>query len=181
MDGIPRKQLGSENNAHQGSAAMASTSSGKRKAKAAAGRGKKPPVKVVYIGNPMRVTTSEAGFRALVQELTGRHADPYKRGGGGSSSATAIDVDAADDSSGGSPVGAHLQAAGALMTPSPVSTPSSDAASATGAAAHAASSVPAAYYDDDGGDSFATQLIDNYSYCVFSPPTFLYGPHGELR
>lgn len=173
MDGIPRNQYGSKSNAHHhGAAAMASISSGKRKAKAAAAnrRGKKPPVKVVYIGNPMRVTTSEAGFRALVQELTGRHAaDPYKR----SSAAAAIDVidAAADDSSGGSPLGP--QQAGAL--PSPVSTPSSDAASAAGAA-HAAS-VPAAC-DEDDEDSFAPQLIDN-SYCVFSPPTFLYGgPHG---
>lgn len=173
MDGIPSRNQ--SNVHHQAAAAVAaSTSSGKRKAKAAAAahhRGKKkPPVKVVYIGNPMRVTTSEAGFRALVQELTGRHAaDPYKR----SSAAAAIDVidAAADDSSGGSPLGP--QQAGAL--PSPVSTPSSDAASAAGAA-HAAS-VPAAC-DEDDEDSFAPQLIDN-SYCVFSPPTFLYGgPHG---
>ncbi|TKW26590.1 hypothetical protein SEVIR_3G200000v4 [Setaria viridis] len=168
MDGVPRKQYGSRSNARQG--ASASTSSGKRKGKAAAGGagGKKPPIKVVYIGNPMRVTTSAAGFRALVQELTGRHADPYKYSGG-SGSAAIIDVDGADDSSGGSPVGPQ---SGAL--PSPVSTPSSDAASAAGAA-HA--SVPAAYYDDDE-DSFAPQLIDN-SYSVFSPPTFLYGPHGD--
>ena len=166
MDGIPRKRYGSKGNAHQGAAAS-SSSPGKRKGKAAAGGGggkKKPPIKVVYIGNPMRVTTSEAGFRALVQELTGRHADPYKSSGSGS--AAAVD---ADDSCGGSPVGPQ---AGAL--PSPVSTPSLDAASAAGAA-HA--SVPAAY-DDDDEDSFAPQLIDN-SYSVFSPPTFLYGPHGD--
>ncbi|RLN00732.1 uncharacterized protein C2845_PM06G17830 [Panicum miliaceum] len=166
MDGIPRKQYGYKSNAHQGGAAC-SSSPGKRKGKAAGGGGgKKPPIKVVYIGNPMRVTTSEAGFRALVQELTGRHADPYKYSGSGSAA-----VDAADDSSGGSPVGPHQ--AGALPI-SPVSTPSSDAASAAGAA-HA--SVPAAY-DDDDEDSFAPQLIDN-SYSVFSPPTFLYGPHGD--
>ncbi|CAL4901410.1 unnamed protein product [Urochloa decumbens] len=169
MDEIHRKQYGSKSNAYQGGAA-ASTSSGKRKGKGGTvrGGGKKPPIKVVYIGNPMRVTTSAAGFRALVQELTGRHADPYKHGG-------AIDADgAADDSisGGGSPAG-PLQAGGAL--PSPVSTPSSDAASAAGAA-HASSSAPA-YYDGDEEDSFAPQLIDN-SYCVFSPPTFLYGPHG---
>ncbi|OEL21005.1 hypothetical protein BAE44_0017976 [Dichanthelium oligosanthes] len=165
MDGIPRRQYGSNSNAHHGAAA--STSSGKQKGKGAEGGGeKKPPIKVVYIGNPMRVTTSEAGFRALVQELTGRHADPYKYSGSGSSAA--IDVDAADDSSRGSP---EEPQAGAL--PSPVSTPSSDAASADGVA-HA--SLPA--YDDDE-DSFAPQLIDN-SYCVFSPPTFLYGPHGNL-
>ncbi|EEE63605.1 hypothetical protein OsJ_18422 [Oryza sativa Japonica Group] len=43
----------------------------------AAAAGKKP-IKVVYISNPMRVRTSAAGFRALVQELTGRNADPSK-------------------------------------------------------------------------------------------------------
>ena len=105
---------------------MSSISSGKRKGKASAaagGGGKKQPIKVVFIGNPVRVTTSEAGFRALVQELTGRHADPYKYSGGGSSGgAASID---ADDSSGGSPVDTHHQA-GAVLLPSPVSTPSSD-------------------------------------------------------
>ncbi|CAL9196206.1 unnamed protein product [Musa hybrid cultivar] len=35
-------------------------------------RKKKKPIKVVYISNPMRVTTSAATFRALVQKLTGR-------------------------------------------------------------------------------------------------------------
>lgn len=36
---------------------------------------KNQPLKVVYISNPMRVQTSAAEFRALVQELTGRDAD----------------------------------------------------------------------------------------------------------
>jgi hypothetical protein len=170
--GIRRKKYGFKINAHQGAGAATSTSSGKRKGKASVGGGKKPPTKVVFIGNPVRVTTSEAGFRALVQELTGRHADPYKYSGGGGSSGAAIDVDA-DDSSGGSPVEPHHQA-GAMLRPSPVSTPALDGASAAGAAQV---SVPA--YDDDDDDSFAPQLIDN-SYSVFSPPTFLYGPHGEL-
>ncbi|KAG2618446.1 uncharacterized protein LOC120665085 [Panicum virgatum] len=172
MDGIPRKRYGSKGNAHQGAAAS-SSSPGKRKGKAAAGGGggkKKPPIKVVYIGNPMRVTTSEAGFRALVQELTGRHADPYKYSGSGSGSGSAA-VDAPTTAAGAARWG---RKAGALPI-SPVSTPSSDAASAAGAA-HASSSVPAAYDDDE--DSFAAQLIDN-SYSVFSPPTFLYGPHGD--
>lgn len=35
---------------------------------------KKKPVKVVYIANPMKVNTSAAEFRALVQELTGQDA-----------------------------------------------------------------------------------------------------------
>ncbi|XP_074564193.1 uncharacterized protein LOC141820722 [Curcuma longa] len=33
------------------------------------------PVKVVHISNPMRVTTSAAKFRGLVQRLTGRHSN----------------------------------------------------------------------------------------------------------
>lgn len=151
---------GSKSNAHQqGAAATRTTSSaGKRKGKAASscGGGKKPPIKVVFIGNPVRVKTSVAGFRALVQELTGRHADPYKYSVG--------DADDADDSSsGGSGSPVELQVGGAL---------SSDSASAAGVAQ--VISVPA-YDDDDGG--FEPQLIDN-SYSVFSPPTFLYGPHG---
>lgn len=42
---------------------------------------KRNPIKVVYISNPMKVKTSVSGFRALVQELTGRDAalpDPDK-------------------------------------------------------------------------------------------------------
>ncbi|XP_059288338.1 uncharacterized protein LOC132041649 [Lycium ferocissimum] len=35
---------------------------------------KKKPVKVVYIANPMKVNTSAAEFRALVQQLTGQDA-----------------------------------------------------------------------------------------------------------
>lgn len=38
-------------------------------------KSKKNPVKVVYISNPMKVKTSAAEFRALVQELTGQDAD----------------------------------------------------------------------------------------------------------
>ncbi|EPS59524.1 sigma factor binding protein 1 [Genlisea aurea] len=34
-------------------------------------RSKEAPVKVVYIGNPMRYKTSISEFKALVQELTG--------------------------------------------------------------------------------------------------------------
>ncbi|KAH7511740.1 uncharacterized protein LOC107403959 [Ziziphus jujuba] len=42
---------------------------------------KSKPVRVVYISNPMKVKTSAAEFRALVQELTGQDAefpDPSK-------------------------------------------------------------------------------------------------------
>ncbi|MCD7454936.1 hypothetical protein HAX54_026532 [Datura stramonium] len=35
---------------------------------------KRKTVKVVYISNPMKVKTSAAEFRALVQQLTGQHA-----------------------------------------------------------------------------------------------------------
>uniref|UniRef100_A0A5B6YQW3 VQ domain-containing protein n=1 Tax=Davidia involucrata TaxID=16924 RepID=A0A5B6YQW3_DAVIN len=36
---------------------------------------KREKVKVVYISSPMKVNTSASKFRALVQELTGRHSD----------------------------------------------------------------------------------------------------------
>ncbi|KAH0466365.1 hypothetical protein IEQ34_006468 [Dendrobium chrysotoxum] len=36
---------------------------------------KQKPLKVVYISNPIRVTTSADGFRGVVQELTGRDSD----------------------------------------------------------------------------------------------------------
>lgn len=35
---------------------------------------KKEPIKVVYISNPIKVTTSASEFRALVQQLTGQDA-----------------------------------------------------------------------------------------------------------
>ncbi|RWW24446.1 hypothetical protein GW17_00011261 [Ensete ventricosum] len=38
-------------------------------------KAKTTPIKVVYIANPVRVTTSAATFRSLVQKLTGRDAD----------------------------------------------------------------------------------------------------------
>lgn len=41
---------------------------------ATAAAAKQQPLKVVYISNPMRIETSAAEFRALVQELTGRDA-----------------------------------------------------------------------------------------------------------
>lgn len=52
-----------------------------RKSTKKAKSNKKAPVKVVYISNPMKVKTSAAEFRALVQELTGQYAefpDPSK-------------------------------------------------------------------------------------------------------
>ncbi|PRQ49774.1 hypothetical protein RchiOBHm_Chr2g0125651 [Rosa chinensis] len=38
-------------------------------------KSKKKPIKVVYISNPMKITTSASEFRALVQQLTGQDAD----------------------------------------------------------------------------------------------------------
>lgn len=153
---MEKTQCGSKGIAHRASAASGS-SKHKRK-----GGGK--PIKVVYISNPVRVSTSAAGFRALVQELTGRHADPSKYTGSG-----AVDV---GESSAGSP-------AGPQMGPAP--SPGSTAESSEGAAACShnvpATAAPAGYeYDEE--DSFAPQLIDN-RYSVFSPPTFLYGSHTE--
>lgn len=46
---------------------------GSRKAKAKKTTSK--PIKVVYISNPRKVNVKASGFRALVQELTGRDAD----------------------------------------------------------------------------------------------------------
>ncbi|WOL03179.1 hypothetical protein Cni_G11899 [Canna indica] len=60
----------------------------KRSAKA-----KKKPVKVVYISNPMRVTTSAAKFRGLVQKLTGRDSNVAEMDASGAS----LVFDDADD------------------------------------------------------------------------------------
>uniref|UniRef100_A0ACD5U310 Uncharacterized protein n=1 Tax=Avena sativa TaxID=4498 RepID=A0ACD5U310_AVESA len=161
---MEKLQCGSKSNAPRGATAGGS-GSGKHKLKRKAVGGK--PIKLVYIDNPMRVSTSEAGFRALVQELTGRDADRSKYTGGGG----AVDV---GESSAGSP-------AGPQMGPAP--SPGSTAESSEGAAAwsQGVGPAPAAEYayGDEEEDSFPSQLIDN-RYSVFSPPTFLYGSHDEL-
>jgi hypothetical protein len=157
MDG--RRHAPKGGNAHRG--APAGTSSGsKRKGKGCGGAGGKKQIKVVYIGNPVRVTTSAEGFRALVQELTGRHADPSKYTGAGCPV-----TDVVDDYSNGP----SLQA-----EPQPGALPSPGGSGTTEEASAAAAQVPpqAPGFDDDE-ESFMPQLIDN-SYCVFSPPTFLY-------
>ncbi|KAF6996497.1 hypothetical protein CFC21_012831 [Triticum aestivum] len=157
---MEKTQCGSKGIAHRASAA---SGSGKHKRKGG-GAGDKP-IKVVYISNPVRVSTSAAGFRALVQELTGRNADPSKYTGSG-----AVDV---GESSAGSP-------AGPQMGPAP--SPGSTAESSEGAAACShnvpATTAPAGYGYEEEEDSFPPQLIDN-RYSVFSPPTFLYGSHNE--
>uniref|UniRef100_A0ACD5ZP82 Uncharacterized protein n=1 Tax=Avena sativa TaxID=4498 RepID=A0ACD5ZP82_AVESA len=133
--------------------------------KAGTGRsGAKKPIKVVYISNPMRVKTSAADFRALVQDLTGRHADPSKY--------------SADEYYAAERVQKELSPQG------------SAAASTPGAGGPGPAAVPefaeAAFGDgdekdeeDDDDDVFRSQLLDNY-YSVFSPPTLLYDyPHGS--
>ncbi|KQK05646.1 uncharacterized protein LOC100826333 [Brachypodium distachyon] len=155
-----KAQCGAKSNVavHRGATAGGSGKQRKRK-------GGGEPIKVVYVNNPMRVTTDAAGFRALVQELTGRHADPAKYGAG-----------TVSGESSGSP-------AGPRMAPSPGSTEeSSDGAGSGAGACHDdfPAPPPACYgygYDDE--ESFAPQLIDN-RYSVFSPPTFLYASsHNE--
>ncbi|XP_037414500.1 uncharacterized protein LOC119277331 [Triticum dicoccoides] len=134
-------------------------SSGKHGGKGASkagGSGGKKPIKVVYISNPMRVKTSEAGFRALVQELTGRHADPSKYN--------------TDDGRAAQELSPEGSAAG--------STP--DAGAPGSAAAGGQPELAAAAFGDgEEEDIFESQLLDN-DYAVFSPSTFLYDyPHSN--
>ncbi|KAL5202865.1 hypothetical protein ABZP36_013817 [Zizania latifolia] len=161
---MDRKQYGSKgggNAHHRPTSATAASSGREHKGKSGGGGGggggKKRAIKVVYISNPMRVTTSAEGFRALVQELTGRHADPSKYGG-----AAGVGV---GGSFSGSPA-AELTSPGSTVETSS----SSDAAAAAGGQV-----AQAAAYDDE--DSFAPQLVDNRFSVCFSPPTFLYGAH----
>ncbi|CAM0954883.1 unnamed protein product [Alopecurus aequalis] len=154
-------QCDSKSNAHR-SATDGGSGSGKHKRKV---RGAKA-IKLVYIANPMRVSTDAAGFRSLVQELTGRNADPSKYTGGGGAVY-------AGESSAGSP-------AGPQMGPAP--SPGSTGESSEGAAAcsqDVSPTVAARYAYEEEEDSFPPQLIDN-RYTVLSPPTFLYGSHSEL-
>nr|TKW17332.1 hypothetical protein SEVIR_5G359300v2 [Setaria viridis] len=161
-----------------------SASSGKHKGAGGKGGGKKP-IKVLYISNPMRVKTSAAGFRALVQELTGRDADPSKYspdelagvGGAGAENPTAaadIDCGAAH---GFSPGGAAASCDTVVASPSPA------------AADHHpddASAVAAPYggdYDDDeeDEDGFGSSELLEHNYAVFSPPTLLYDHHPHSK
>ncbi|BAH93134.1 Os05g0390800 [Oryza sativa Japonica Group] len=133
----------------------------------AAAAGKKP-IKVVYISNPMRVRTSAAGFRALVQELTGRNADPSKyspraSAGDDGGGATALpDTGAASD--------ADALEAGAAPGRHPAETATFDEGGGGGGGG----------YDDDDDDVFRSQLLDT-SYSVFSPPTLLYDDHPHSK
>jgi hypothetical protein len=136
-------------------------SSGKHK-----GGGKKP-IKVVYISNPMRVKTSAAGFRALVQEFTGRDADPSKYSPAEDATAAAdIDYGAAHGlSPGGAAASRDSPAAAADHHPDD------------------ASAVSASYgadYDEEEEDGFGSELLQN-NYAVLSPPTLLYDHHPHSK
>ncbi|CAM0883160.1 unnamed protein product [Alopecurus aequalis] len=130
---------------------------GSGKAGGGSGGGKKP-IKVVYISNPMRVKTSAAGFRALVQELTGRNADPSKY---------SADDDAAAAQQELSPEGSAAMAAPDAAAPGPAAAPDF-AAAAFGDG------------DDEVEDDIFRTLDNDYS--VFSPPTLFYDyPHGRNK
>lgn len=160
-------------------------SSGKHKG--GGGGGGKKPIKVVYIANPMRVKTSAAGFRALVQELTGRDADPSKYspedfggvsdGGAAAAAATAApDLDCgAGAVQGLSPGGAAASSETIVASPSPAA-----ADHLLDDAAGAGAPHDGAYYYDDEEDGFKSQLLDN-DYAVFSPPTLLYDHHPHSK
>jgi len=151
----------------------------------------KKPIKVVYISNPMRVKTSAAGFRALVQELTGRHADPSKYspdeefgglgvgdGGAAAAAAAASDLDfgAAQGLSPG-----RAAASSETIVASPSHAAVDHLPDAAGAAAPHDNGV---YYDDEeeDEDGFKSTLLEN-NYAVFSPPTLLYDhhPHSKVQ
>ncbi|KAK3165745.1 hypothetical protein QOZ80_1AG0037150 [Eleusine coracana subsp. coracana] len=148
-------------------------SSGRQKGGGGGKGGGKKPIKVVYISNPMRVKTSAARFRALVQELTGRHADPSKYSPddlvavGGADAAAAAIVDIDDAAQGLSPGDAVTSSDIVVASPSAAAEHQPDAA---GAASHGG------FYDEDDEDynGFRSQLLENNNYAVFSPPTLLY-------
>jgi hypothetical protein len=127
------------------------------------GGGGKKPIKVLYIANPMRVQTSAEGFRALVQELTGQHADPSKY--------CPDDLDSGAAAQGLSP---RARVA--------------DVSSETIVASHSPGSKAAPhggdYYDveEDEDDVFRSphMLLEN-NYTVFSPPTLLYDHHPHSK
>ncbi|XP_052153381.1 uncharacterized protein LOC127771501 [Oryza glaberrima] len=111
----------------------------------------------------MRVRTSAAGFRALVQELTSCNADPSKYSPRAS----------ADDGCGGGATTLHESGPAAA----------SDADALVAAPGHPAATTfdeggGVGYYTDD--DIFRSQLLDT-SYSVFSSPTLLYNDHPHSK
>ncbi|KAL2320661.1 hypothetical protein Fmac_029630 [Flemingia macrophylla] len=65
----------SNNNSNSNSVHQRTPTKRITKAKKKNNSGASQPVKVVYISNPMKINTSAAEFRALVQELTGQDAE----------------------------------------------------------------------------------------------------------
>lgn len=127
-------------------------------------KAKKKPVKVVYISNPMKVKANTSDFRALVQELTGRDADPSKY--------------AATEDAGDFTVLPSQQTA-ASMAASP-----SETAQSTGTVMEEETKSDDSAFDIIGEDVSTPQMIDNF--LVFSPSTMLsdidlhdYG-HGKI-
>jgi hypothetical protein len=125
------------------------------------GGGGKKPIKVLYIDNPMRVKTSASGFRALVQELTGRHADPSKY--------SPDDLDSGGVAQGLSPRAAGASSETIVASPSP--RPAGNKAAPHGGDCG---------YDDEE-DGFRSQLLLENNYTVFSPPTLLYDHHPHSK
>ncbi|KAL6853530.1 hypothetical protein ACP4OV_019559 [Aristida adscensionis] len=149
--------------------------------KGGGGGGGKKPIKVVYISNPMRVKTSAAGFRALVQELTGRHADPSKYSpedlaGADDDAAAAADL-GAGAAQGLSPGGAAASSDTVVTSPAAADGHQPDLDGAFAAAPHGVG------YDEDedeDNDGFDSQLLET-NYSVFSPPTLLYDHHPHSK
>ncbi|CAO2197221.1 unnamed protein product [Urochloa humidicola] len=126
----------------------------------------------------MRVRTSAAGFRALVQELTGRDADPSKYSpddldGAGASAAAAADLDCGA-AHGLSPGGAAASCDTVVASHSPAAADHHpDDASAV------AAPYGGDYDEEEDEDGFKSQLLEN-NYAVFSP-TLLYDQHPHSK
>jgi len=184
MDHEQRRQRSSRGNA-PGSGSGGALS-GKHKGGGGKGGGRKQ-IKVVYISNPMRVKTSAAGFRALVQELTGRDADPSKYSPdelGGVGGAGAEDATAAADLDCGTAHGLMLSPRGAAASAcdTVVASPSPAAADHHPDAAAAAAPYGGDYDDDlEEEDGFRSQPLLENNYAVFSPPTLLYDHHPHSK
>ncbi|THU68557.1 hypothetical protein C4D60_Mb08t05150 [Musa balbisiana] len=102
------------------------------------GKGKKKTVKVVYISNPMRFTTSVAKFRALVQKLTGRDSNV------GDTDATSMVFEGLEKPS---------------VQPAPGSGVATDNTGMDARTATATASAPFEMFDDD---VFTPEMLDNF-------------------
>ena len=183
MDHEQRRQRSPRGNAPGSGSGSGDASSGKHKGGGGKGGGKKQ-IKVVYISNPMRVKTSAAGFRALVQELTGRDADPSKYSPDELGGAGAADATAAADLDCGPAHGLMLSPGGAAAScDTVVASPSSAAADYHPAAAAAAAPYGGDYdeEEEEEEDGFRSQPLLENNYAVFSPPTLLYDHHPHSK